>query len=313
MNFLRIQTERTLNRTAFLQVLAGAESRATGLEGIYSDGIDRELVISAASDRGLLCLLRSELPHLYDRSWQESIAFTGRAEPVDGSKIWCLRVESRTGMPETEAMSELFLEPASDGSGMLVSVPMHTPFSGLFYRVGDAGPDRESLRRLLLRLPAQVFDFTTEGLDEESKKHLANHGLAEPFRIEEETLDYLRIGYRDGRVCLRRFPASDGSAVVACVTQNGRSNSFELWRAPSDGAAPYILSSEQVFARLDDIGGSLYPDPRSDEIGYLYYSLRPDLAELHMEWTNQKTSEDFSLNLGWDGWGFVPTDMANVF
>ena len=156
--------------------------------------------------------------------------------------------------------------------------------------MGAVPPALKSMRRILLLLPEEVFDNTTEGMFEKNKALLANDGVSDIFdggearyELSEEGVDYLSVRYPKGQIIMLRFPGQDGSAVIAAATDNMRANTFELWRFPPDGSAPELLPLDQAFARPEGGTPSPYPDPMSPEVESVYYSLNPESAEIQIQ------------------------------
>lgn len=311
LTFVRNQATRTLDRARFLAALA--EPKGQGPGGLYSDGIDRVLALSEVPGRQeALFALRSDLPRLHNPALWEPAALSGSATPV-GDGEWRVNIDMHSGLADGATDVRLRFMATQDRRGILVASTGDegagpSLFAARFYRVGALDPAREPMRGILLKLPARVFDHTTDGLDESDKSLLATAGTAAIYRLARASADFLQVVYSQGSITFRRFAEHDGGAVIAVATQNLRAGRFELWRLPADGAAPVLLPLDQALARPVADAAIPYPEVTSPRIEFVSYSLAPDMAEIAIQWRESDSEEDQMLHLTWDGHGFGPVE-----
>jgi len=306
--FRQAQTARTLERTDFLLALERTPKDDPPLAGRYSDGIDWELRLGEIPQVGdhLLFVLQYSLSQRRGLEWPLPVIVSGCGSRNEDGRSWAL-----DGKEVNEISSDieeaLSLTPAADLRSLMMSGSNLPSFGIRLRRVADVGPADEPMRAVLMRLPAAVFDETTEGLSEAGKTELALTGASGPFRLEEPATDFLRILYRDGQVDFCRFQGADGGAVIAVATANLRARGFGLWRISAADKTPQSWPLDQA---LPPMGASdFYQDPddaAAASRGLPEFSLRPKLAEIHAAWTRLKDGPevDFDIDLVWDGAGF---------
>lgn len=309
VNHLRLKTARTLDRVAFLQGLGMPRKQAV-LSGRYSDGMDREIRLRAIPtvDRHLFFSLISTAPVLHDPQYQDGpISVSGRASPDTDANAWTVRGDGVSENPLVGADSELLIEPSLDFESVLLSAADESLFTDRLYFVADLQPATEPMRELVLRLPATIFDNTTEGLSERDKTPLLLTGYYEPFRWSESGLDHAEVNYGEGQVDIYRFPEADGGALVAVSTRNVRARSFELWRVDAGGADPTKAPLSQYLPEFES--SDFYESATSESAaadGLVGIELRPDSGEIHVRWevSMDAPEPDFEIDLYWDGHGF---------
>jgi uncharacterized protein YecT (DUF1311 family) len=306
--FRQAQTARTLERTAFLGALGRPSAAAVGLGGRYSDGIDWEirLVEDPQIEERVFFTLQYSLSQRRGPEWPLPVVVSGCGSWKAAGRSWTLTGQTVTG-GSAETENEIRLTPAADRRSLEISGSTLRPFSVRLRRVADLSPAEEPMRAVLMRLPAAIFDETTEGLSEPDKKQLLLTGASGPFQLEEPATDFVRVRYRDGQVDLRRFPEADGGAVIAVATANLRARSFGLWRI---SAADQMSQSWPLNQALPPLGASdFYQEPddaAAASRGMLEFSLRSNLAEIHADWARLKDGPepDIDIDLVWNGVGF---------
>lgn len=306
VSHIQLQTERTLDRVAFLNGLAKPRTEPA-LSGLYSDGIDRELRLREVPtvDRHVFLSLRSALPQLHDRQYDEPITLAGRASPVDGDNVWAADQSSLS--PNVVVRSELSIEPAADFESVLIATADQSLFADRLYFVAELKPAREPMREILLRLPAAIYDHTTEGLSERAKTPLLLDGYYEPFRLGELGMDHAHMTYAEGQVNVHRFPLANDEALVAVATQNVRARHFELWRIGSGALAPGKVNRNTYLPEFQ--AGDFYlddSDAKLSQSGLLTFELRADIEEIGVRWQAPMDAPepDYQFDLYWDGFGF---------
>ncbi len=238
--------------------------------------------------------------------WPLPVLVSGCGSRKSDGHSWTLTGKA-VAEGSANAEKELLLTPAADRRSLEISGSTPKSFSVRLYRVADVGPADEPMRAVLARLPAAIFDDTTEGLSEPDKRTLLLTGASDFFQLEEPATDFVRVRYRDGQVDLRRFSRADGGAVIAVATANLRARSFGLWRISAADKTPQSWPLEQA---LPPLGASdFYQDPddaAAASRGLLEFSLRPNLAEIHADWTRLKDGPepDIDIDLVWNGVGF---------
>ncbi|MCB1606450.1 MAG: DUF1311 domain-containing protein [Xanthomonadales bacterium] len=303
--FLRLQTERTLDRVQFLNRL-GKPRANPQLSGRYSDGIDRELRLRAIPtvDKHIFFALESQLPALHQPHQGGPISVAGRASPDAQARSWTATGDGVSPNPVVSADSELLIEPALDFESVWLSSASSELFTERLFFVAELDPASEPMREILLQLPATIFDHTTEGLSEKAKTPLLLNGYYEPFRLSESGLDFAMLDYGEGRVQLRRYADRDGGASVAIATQNVRAYQFELWRVDPSGAVHKLDPHEQ----LPGMGAAdFYRDEGSVHDGQLLLELSADVPEIRASWLpspDDESEPDFQLHWYWDNVGF---------
>lgn len=308
IHFRQAQTARTLERTDFLLALERTPKDNPLLAGRYSDGIDWELRLGEDPriEEHLFFTLQYSLSQRRGPEWPLPAVVSGRGSRNEDGRSWALSGKAVNEI-SSDAVEALSLTPAADRQSLKISGSTPQPFSVRLRRVSDLSPAEEPMRAVLMRLPADVFDETTEGLSEAGKKELALSGASGPFRLEEPATDFLRILYREGQVELRRFQRTDGGAVIAVATANLRARGFGLWRISAADKTPQSWPLDQA---LPPLGASDFHQDPADAAaasrGLPEFSLRPNLAEIHADWTKLKDGPDpdIDIDLVWNGVGF---------
>lgn len=306
--FRQVQTARTLERTAFLQALEKPPAGDGGLGGRYSDGIDWLLILDEDSRAGdhLFFSLRYSPSQRRGPEWPLPVSVSGCGRRNEDGRSWSL-----AGKPVMENAAEpegrLILRPSNDRRILTVTGAEPAPFNVTLYRTAEPAPAETPMRSILLRLPAAIFDETTEGLDEGGKAGLARTGTSGPFRLEEPAADFLRVRYPEGQVEIRRFPGADGGAAVAVATANLRARGFRLWQFSADGGAPRPWPLEQALPPLE--GSDFYRKPKDAAAasrGLTEFRLFPNLAEILASWMPlaDGPEADIDISLVWNGFGF---------
>lgn len=302
---LRLQTERTLDRVRFLKGLGQPRSEPQ-LSGRYSDGMDRELRIRLIPtvDRHAFFSLIAEIPALHDGGGMQPISVAGRASPDAQARSWTASGDGVSANPVVTGDSELLIEPALDFESIWLSSATAPFFTDRLWFVGELQPATEPMREILLRLPASVFDHTTEGLSERSKTPLLLAGYYEPFTLTEAGLDYARLRYPDGQVDIRRYALANGNALIAIATRNVRALQFELWQLDrGDAPARRVELVDQLpsFQRDD-----FYRDAHDAGDGMVEYALSDQIDEITVDWREamDERPPEFRFRLYWDGDGF---------
>ncbi|MBN1938249.1 MAG: DUF1311 domain-containing protein [Candidatus Aminicenantes bacterium] len=306
--FRQAQTARTLERTDFLLALERPPKGDPLLGGRYSDGIDWELRLDEIPQDGdrLFFLLQYSPSFRRGPEWPLPAAVSGIGSPGEDGRSWNLAGKPVMKNAE-ESESGLILAPSADRRSLTVSGTKPAPFNVKLYRTAEPAPAETPMRSLLLRLPAEIFDETTEGLDEAGKAGLARTGASGLFRLEEPAADFLRVWYPEGRVEIRRFPGSDGGAAIAVATANLRARAFGLWRIPAADEAPQPWPLERALPTLG--ASDFYEDPSDASAasrGLVEYRLFSGLAEVQAVWTglNEGPEPDIDIDLAWNGVGF---------
>ncbi|MBU1568177.1 MAG: DUF1311 domain-containing protein [Proteobacteria bacterium] len=314
--FMQVKTMRTLQRTAFLQAFKKPLSGGN-ISGRYSDGIDWELRLNemSLSGRHLFFILNYRVHEPQGPEWPEPILISGCASPTGNGQSWTITGKGNNIDPERDADSALLLEPADDGESVVISRSAQSPSNTRLYRIAELTPAEEPMRKILLRMPARVFDNTTEGLSEEDKTQLLLRGASGLFQLLELGINFVQVRYPGGEVDLRRFPGADGGAVIAVATANGRARSFEMWllSAATDNPVPWSQKLALPQLRGADFFSQSKVTANIAE-GLWDFSLRKDLAEIHVAWIGpaDRLEADFAVDLIWDGYGFGVGRSARI-
>ncbi len=306
--FLKVRTARTLDRTEFLQTFANSASGAGSLGGRYSDGIDWVIRLdeNPRIEGCLIFSLQYSLSIRRGSEWPLPVVVSGRGLRNGDGRSWNL-IGKPVTENEAELENELILTPAADRRSLTVSGSKPAPFTVKLHRVAEPAPAESPMRVILLRLPAAIFDETTEGLSDEAKAGLAWTGTSGSFRLEEPAADFLRVLYPEGQVELRRFPRADGGAVIAVATANLRARSFVFWTISAAEEAPRPQPLEQALPPLQ--GSDFYRETKDAAVasrGLVEFRLFPNLAEIQAIWTrlHDGPEPDIEIALVWNGFGF---------
>lgn len=306
--YMQVQTMRTLERTAFLQAVQMPLSSGH-ICGRYSDGIDWELRLCEVplSGHHLFFFLKYRNHDLQRRDWPEPTWVAGCATPTGNGHSWTITSKGNNIDTEKAAEGALLLLLSDDRKSVMVSRAVHPPFNTRLYRIAELTPAEEPMRTILLRMPASIFDNTTEGLSENDRAQLLLTGAAGPFQLQEPGMDFVQVLYSEGEVALRRFPRADGGAVIAVATTNGRARSFELWLRSTEKEIPVLWPPKLALPQLGmtDFFSEAQSMPTTAQ-GLLDFSLREDLAEIRVTWVGPSDGPqpDYAVDLIWDGYGF---------
>ncbi len=305
--FLQSQTRRARERTAFLRALPIPASPPESSEGIYGDGIGWELRLGQVlpNDKQRFFILENRYRHSKKAEATLPILMLGRALP-DAEGNFRLLQEGADNRAQLPGGKQCKLLPAEDRRSLVLVDSSHPPHQVRLYRLHDLVPATAPMGDILSRLPAEIFDNTTDGLSAEEQMELVSKGAAGSFTLREQGVNSLCIGYRDGKVDLCRFPAVDGGAIVGVTTSNLRARTFQLWRLPLSHGIPKEWPLAQALPQLG--AADFFPDPSSNAAaaGLLDYVACPDSEEIAVSWVGPADSEDadVSIRLVWDGQSF---------
>lgn len=302
--FIRLQTARTLDRVSFLQGL-GKPRAQPELSGRYSDGMDREIRLRAIPtvDKHAFIALISELPGLHQGGIGEPISISGRASPDEQARSWTAS-DGVSGNPIVAEDAELLIEPALDFESLWLSSAASELFTDRLWFVAELQPATEPMRQILLMLPAQAFDHTTEGLSEKGKTPLLLAGYYEPFSLSESGLDFARLSYTEGQVDIRRFVMPKGDALIAVATRNVRALQFELWHLARGAEYAVRVPVRDFLPSMR--AADFYEEPGAAGDGVIEYRLSAELEEIEVTWRSgmDQASADYQFQLYWDHAGF---------
>ncbi len=231
----------------------------------------------------------------------QPISIAGRASPDRQVRSWTAAEEGVSANPVVTADSELLIEPALDFESILLTSATAALFTDRLYFIGELQPATEPMREILLRLPASVFDHTTEGLSERGKTPLLLGGYYEPFTLSETGQDYARLSYPDGQVDIRRYTFANGSALIAIATRNVRALHFELWKLDKgDEPAIRVELSDYLPAFAGD---DFYRHGRVVPGGMLEFALSDQIEEITVDWraSMDDPEPDYQFHVYWDG------------
>jgi len=306
--FLQQQTMRTRERIGFLQTLLQPMSFREYSSSLYSDGITWELCLGAVPRTGeqrfFTLQNRFQGPNNQEEGKIPQLVI-GQALPTEQRNLLVLRGEARNNSKHMDHSQLMFLLTEDQWKAQL-SNSSQPPLNISFFRMADLSPAKEPMRDILLRLPVETFDNTTEGLSMTNKMRLVMTGNAESFYLQEQGLNFLRIGYPEGQVDLCRFPAVDGGAVIGVSTTNVRARYFELWKISTNNDIPEPWPLERALPRLQP--ADFYRDTGSVMTGegHLDFSLQPNIEEITVSLFGRGNQQetDVTLSLVWDGYRF---------
>lgn len=106
---------------------------------------------------------------------------------------------------------------------------------------------------LVPRLPTEVFDHTTEGIEADELRILQSRGQSENWKITRRTPGKVVIASKRPFSEINLRPASEGGAVfVEALTFNEKAINYEYWIASGPGGALQAYTPSAVFRLLNE-------------------------------------------------------------
>jgi uncharacterized protein YecT (DUF1311 family) len=303
--FIREQTRRTRQRILFLEALAQPASAVSANGSRFGDGLGWELRLAPVVDGRSFFDLRGAHHHNNGDKLQLPPLLCGPAAR-EGNDGWVLRGTGVGGKGSSGEHEPLTL--IVDGGGGLLYRIDDPSWSLRLYRLGELSPAQLPLPHLLLRLPPEAFDDATEGMNHAEKIALLERGESTFYRLEEQGADYLRVGYRDGAIDIRRYPGADGGAVLAVTISNVRARTFQLWRFSPQHETPRLWPLDQALPQPSRGDHSPHGETAIPEfLGRAEYFLFPEQEEIELMWadTADALPNVVSVRLLWDGGRFI--------